>query len=101
MTNGPLTKTQAETLLYILTRNAKHRNIKPFTGEFISHVTSVATFGTKYWFLNEDYHQFELIGGSTTPFRLIALSEDAKILEIANHVNDDISFIFYGGKATG
>jgi hypothetical protein len=94
----PLTKQQAETLLYILTRTAKHRSIKPFTGEFISHVTSNETFGTKYWFLNEDYHQFELTGGNETPFKLTALSEDVKVLALAQRVNDDIAFIFYGQK---
>lgn len=97
--SATITKPVAETLLEILVRHTKHRNTRPFVGEFISHVTN-DTEGIPYRFLSEDYYQFEFAGDGTAsnPFHVVALSEKPAVLAQAVKANNDIAAVFYGSK---
>ena len=89
-----LTQSQAENVLYVLTKRVKHRSTQPFTNELVRFAKSGTS--DNYSFLSEDYHQYKLIAqpNSAVPFRLVVKSENSEVLAKVELANHDLADIF-------
>ncbi len=86
----PLTKSDAETVAYILTKKGKHRASQPFSGELVNFLTK--NNDGKYYFLSEDYKESYLVptGDKHHPYKLDVVSEDPTVIARVDEVNDEL-----------
>lgn len=87
-----LNKHDAETVAYILTKKGKHRETQPFYGELINYLTKEHD-GKPYYFLSDgDYRVNHLVptASKAHPYKLTVDSQNQKILERVNEVNEEL-----------